>query len=133
MIPQMPGGGSPNNVLFGDFRAKGDSVWAVACVSHGRGGTLVFHSDTLAPPDSLDWTTIQGEANRYVRDEKGKEWTWTREISIVDPGEAMKWCRAGRLEGIHVGLTDFSYQIQVGAHYFEEGRWHDCPDWPEGD
>lgn len=133
LIPQMVGEEGTTNFLFGEFRAKGDSIWAVACVAHGQGGTLVFKKDTLAAPDSLDWTSIEVEAGRYARDSAVSGWTWTRQISAVGPDNARNWCRAGAREPIHSGLVDFSYQTLVGAHYFEEGHWHGCPNWPDGD
>ena len=132
-VPQMVGSERPGNFMHGEFRAKGDSVWVVACVANGRAGILVFRADTTLAPDSLDWGTVEAEANRYLRDSTEKGWTWTREISTIDPDEARKWCRAGAHEPIHLGITEFSYQMQVGAHYFEDGKWHGCPDWPEGD
>ena len=132
-VPRMTGSTRPGNFLRGRFRDASESVWAVTCVSGGHAGTLVFHGDSTLPPDSLNWSALANEADRYLDHGTGHSWEWTRELSSIDSTQARRFCRAGQVEPLHAGIIEFSYQMLVGAHYFEEGRWHTCPDWPVGD
>jgi len=121
-IPQVWGGHSPRNVIYGEFLKKGQKDWAVLCSVRLKSWILVLPSGSpqtafkLAEEEDLDM--LQGVGDGKIG--------YSREITPVGDAfirEHYKDDGSKPPPIDHLGISDAFAEKEFVVHYYYQNKW----------
>lgn len=122
-VPQPAIGSGPQNVIRGEFLAKGETGWAVLCSVNQSTSLLVFRNHLDTSPQVLNTSQDDGYLQGLGNDQIG----YSRAIGPVDRDFIVSHYRAyGGPEPPpidHHGIDDAFLEKASVVWYFHEGKW----------
>jgi hypothetical protein len=122
-VPQPSPDGVPQNVIRGEFFAKGETGWAVFCSANNSTALLAFRNDRDTNPD----TVTTSEDRNYLQGPDGNQLGYAREITAAGRDFIMRHYRGyGGPEPPpidHQGIDDAFLEKASITWYFYRGKW----------
>jgi hypothetical protein len=122
-VPQPAIGSGPQNVIRGEFLAKGETGWAVLCSVNQSTSLLVFRNHLDTNPQVLN----TGQDSGYLQGLGNDEIGYSRAIGPVNRDYIISHYRAyGGPEPPpldHHGIDDAFIEKASSIWYFHEGKW----------
>jgi hypothetical protein len=121
--PQPSAGGTPRNVIRGEFFAKGEAGWAVLCSVNNSTELLAFRNDRDTNPQ----TVVTSDDENYLQGLDGDNIGYSREVTAAGRDSIMRHYRAnGGPEPPpidHQGIDDAFLGKASITWYFHNDRW----------
>lgn len=122
-VPQPSGVDAPQNVVAGEFAARGQTDWAVLCTHGDSSGIFIEWGGPVQCPTPLAWS-----ANRHFLQGSGpNEIEYSRAIGVASPefilDRAREYSGPAPPSSDHSGVSDAFIGKASIVHYCHEGRW----------
>ena len=126
-VPQPAGGGSPRNVIRGEFFESGQESWAALCSVNGWSTILAFRNAADTTPQSL----ARAEDRNYLQSIDQSSVGYFREIRtvardvIVEHNRGYSVAKPPRID--HHGIDNAFLEKGSEVWYFLAGNWSKLP------